>query len=407
MRVLLSGGGTGGHVYPILAVVDELTRDEGRRTGDERRRTKDEGPIAEREADVEARGAPDASSVGGGRSAVVALLYVGEAGGAEEELARRAGIPFRAIVSGQVRGQTPWGALRSLLRMRRGAAQCRAILAEFRPDVALLTGGYVTAPVAWAAWRVHVPTLIYLPDVTPGDSIRWTSPLATRVAVSFPEAARYFGAKAVVTGYPVRREFFTGERAAARARWGLRADLPVLLVMGGSRGARSINRALTAALPALLPHCQIVHISGTLDWPAVEQAAGALRGQELADRYHPYPYLHELPTVLAAADLVVARAGAATLAEFPAVGLPAILAPYPYSGQHQDANAAYLTERGAAITIRDHELAARLAPTVLELLGSPQRMAAMAQAARALARLDAAANIVRELYRLAAYEPTQ
>lgn len=372
-------------------MVDELTKDEGRGT-------KDESPVAELAAEAGPRGKP---------SAAVSLLYVGEAAGAEEELARRADIPFRAIASGQVRGQTPWAALRSLLRMRRGAAQCRAILAEFRPDVALLTGGYVTAPVAWAAWRAHVPTLIYLPDITPGDSIRWTSPLATRVAVSFPEVARYFGAKAVVTGYPVRREFFTSERAAARAQWGLRPDLPVLLVMGGSRGARSINRALTAALPTLLPQCQIVHISGTLDWPAVEQAASALRGQELAERYHPYPYLHELPAALAAADLVVARAGAATLAEFPAVGLPAILAPYPYSGQHQDANAAYLAERGAAITIRDHELAARLAPTVLELLGSPQRMAAMAQAARALARPDAAANIVRELYRLAAPESAQ
>jgi len=355
------------------------------------------------------------------------LLYVGEAGGAEEELARRAGIPFRAIETGQVRGRSLRVALSSFLRMRRGAAQCRAILTEFRPDVILLTGGYVAAPVAWAAWRMRIPTLIYLPDVTPGDSIRWTSRLATRVAVSFPEVARYFGKKAVVTGYPVRRELLTTERDAARAALGLQADLPVLLVMGGSRGARSINRALTAALPALLPRCQVVHVSGTLDWPEVEKAAVAFRhGRtanqgatrsvsvsnrpqtedagapgELATRYHAYPYLHEMPAALAAADLVVARAGAATLAEFPAAGLPAILAPYPYSGQHQDANAAYLTDRGAAVTVKDADLAARLAPTVLELLDAPERMAAMARAARALARPDAAANIAHALRQLA------
>jgi UDP-N-acetylglucosamine--N-acetylmuramyl-(pentapeptide) pyrophosphoryl-undecaprenol N-acetylglucosamine transferase len=319
-------------------------------------------------------------------------------------LARRAGIPFRAIETGQVRGRSLRGALSSFLRMRRGATQCRVILTDFRPDVVLLTGGYVAAPVAWTAWRMRVPTLIYLPDVTPGDSIRWTSRLATQVAVSFPEVARYFGDKAVVTGYPVRRELFTTERSAARAALGLPASglnqIPVLLVMGGSRGARSINRALAAALPALLPRCQIVHISGTLDWPEMEKLSGSLP-PELADRYHAYPYLHEMPAALAAADLAVARAGAATLAEFPAVGLPAILAPYPYSGQHQDANAAYLADRGAAVTLKDAELAARLAPTVLGLLDAPERLAAMAQAARALSRPDAAANIANELRRLA------
>jgi UDP-N-acetylglucosamine--N-acetylmuramyl-(pentapeptide) pyrophosphoryl-undecaprenol N-acetylglucosamine transferase len=379
-------------VYPILAVVDEL-----RKTGG---------------ADPADAGGRGRGSGGRGQESEVALCYVGEAGGAEEELTRRAGIPFRAIETGQVRGRSLRVALQSFLRMRRGAAQCRAILTEFRPDVVLLTGGYVAAPVAWTAWRMRVPTLIYLPDVTPGDSIRWTSRLATRVAVSFPEVTRYFGTKAVVTGYPVRQALFTTDRTAARGALGLRTDLPVLLVMGGSRGARSINRALEAALPTLLPRCQIVHISGTLDWPEVEKAAAALRSRsaqgaagaapsEWADRYHAYPYLHEMPAALAAADLGVARAGAATLAEFPAVGLPAILAPYPYSGQHQDANAAYLADRGAAVTLKDAELAARLAPTILGLLDAPERLAAMAKAARALSRPDAAANIADELYRLA------
>lgn len=292
-----------------------------------------------------------------------------------------------------------WTAVNSLLRMRRGAAQCAAIVREFRPDVVFITGGYVAAPVAWAAWRAHVPLMIYLPDVTPGQAIRWTSRLATRVAVSFPEVAHHFGDKAVVTGYPVRQELFTLDRAAARKALGLDPDLPVLLVMGGSRGARSINRAIEAALPTLLPRCQVIHVSGQLDWPAVEKTAKQAP-KALAHRYRAYPYLHEMPTALAAADLVIARAGAATLAEFPALGLPSILVPYPYSGQHQDANAAFMVKHGAALVLSDGDLAGKLTSTVLTLLGAPDLLMAMSEAASRLACRDAAANIVKELHQL-------
>jgi UDP-N-acetylglucosamine--N-acetylmuramyl-(pentapeptide) pyrophosphoryl-undecaprenol N-acetylglucosamine transferase len=308
---------------------------------------------------------------------------------------------------------------RNLARMRRGAAQSAAAIREFRPDVIFVTGGYVAAPVAWAAWqaRPRVPLLIYLPDLTPGLSIRLTSWLAACVAVSFIETASYFPGKAVVTGYPVRSELFTIDRASARKALILTGDLPVLLVFGGSRGARSINRALVAALPALLPHCQVLHISGELDWPWIAEQFGlevsdsrstqcATRSLQSAianlERYHPYPYLHEeMLQALVAADLVVARAGASVLGEFPAAGLPSILVPYPYAGQHQDANAAYLAERGAAVVVEDSELPARLAATVLDVLASPGKLEAMAAAASSLARPDAAENIVHELCRLA------
>lgn len=332
------------------------------------------------------------------------IRYVGEAGGAEEVLAGRAGIPFSAVETGQILGRAPWVVARNLAHMARGARRCADILAEFKPDVVFITGGYVTAPVAWAAWRVrpHVPLLIYLPDLTPGQAIRLTSRLADAVAVSFPEVAPFFPGKAVVTGYPVRPELLAADRAAARAALRLDADLPALLVFGGSRGARSINRALVAALPQLLPLCQVVHISGELDWPWVAEQRFALRAGPSAARYQAYPYLHdEMVQALAAADLVIARAGASVLGEFPAVGLPSILAPYPYAGQHQDANAAYLAGHGAAIVLPDHALADRLAPTVLELLAAPERMAAMAAAARSLARPEAAAAIAHELHQLA------
>lgn len=329
--------------------------------------------------------------------------YAGQVGGIEEELAQRAGIAFSAIATGQIRGRGPVAVANSLLKMARGVRQCRALIRDFGPDVVFLTGGYVAAPVAWAAWRARVPTLIYLPDLTPGQAIRLTSRLADRVAVSFPEVAAYFPGKAVVTGYPVRAELLAGSKTAARQAFNLTATAPVLLVFGGSRGARSINQALVAALPLLLPRCQVVHVSGQLDWPWVEQAAAGLP-PELQARYHPYAYLHaEMTQALVAADLAIARAGASTLGEFPACSLPSILVPYPFAGQHQDANAAYLADRGAARVIPDAELAHRLGPTVLGLLDAPADLAALAQAAAALAQPEAAKNIAWELCHLAGH----
>ena len=267
-------------------------------------------------------------------------------------MADREGIPFVAVSTGQIRGRAPWVMARNLGRMRRGVQECGALIRQWRPDAVFMTGGYVAAPVAWAAHRARprVPLLIYLPDLTPGQAIRVTSRLAQKVAVSFPEAVHYFGKKAVVTGYPVRADLFSIQKHEAWQALGLSADLPVLLVFGGSRGARSINRAVVDTLPELLQRCQVLHISGQTDWPAVQEAtSGGRLAPELRARYHPHPYLNDMVHALIAADLVVARAGAATLGEFPAARLPAILVPYPYAGQHQDANAAYLTDRGAAI----------------------------------------------------------
>jgi UDP-N-acetylglucosamine--N-acetylmuramyl-(pentapeptide) pyrophosphoryl-undecaprenol N-acetylglucosamine transferase len=313
--------------------------------------------------------------------------------------------------------------------MVRGAKQCGKIIQEFKPDVALVTGGYVAAPLAWAAWRARprVPLLIFLPDLTPGLSIRLTSRLAAEVAVSFPEVTDCFPGKAVVTGYPVRPELLATDRAEARKAFGLQDDLPVLLVFGGSRGSTSVNRALVSALPELLQHCQVVHISGQADWswvadrfglsrspvrtesgqspdPDSTGSAATGRGSAIAyrERYHPFAYLNEeMVHALAAADVVVARAGASVLGEFPAVGLPSVLVPYPHAGQHQGVNAAFLAQHGAAMIVPDEDLPMRLAPTILQLLSSPERLRAMSQAAASLARPDAADNIAQELHKLA------
>jgi len=337
----------------------------------------------------------------------VEFRYAGEAGGIEQTLAEREGIPFVAVSTGQLRGRAPWVVARNLGRMAQGTRECGALIREWRPDAVFMTGGYVAAPVAWAAYqaRPRVPLLIYLPDLTPGRAIQVTSRLAHKVAVSFPEAMGYFGDKAVVTGYPVRADLFTTQKHAAWQAFGLSADLPVLLVFGGSRGARSINQAIIDALPELLQHCQVLHVSGQTDWPAVQQAvSGDWLAPELRVRYHPHPYLHDMVHALIAADLVVARAGAATLGEFPAAQLPAILVPYPHAGQHQEANAQYLASRGAAMVVADSDIRHQLKQTVLGLLGRPEQLQSMAAAAAALARPDAADNIADELLRMTGAE---
>jgi len=293
--------------------------------------------------------------------------------------------------------------------MTAGFAQSLGIVRDFSPDVVLVTGGYVCAPVAAAAWLRRVPLLVLLPDLEPGLAVRALSRLAKRVAVSFPEVANYFDpSKVVMAGYPVRAEFFAAERAegrkdSLRKAFGLEEGLKTVTVFGGSRGARSINLALSQGLESLLglaPFCQVIHICGPLDAEWVMENRAQLP-EQLRNRYRAYSYLHEeMPSALAAADLAVARAGAATLGEFPAQGLPSILVPYPYAGQHQELNADYLVSRGAAVKIADAELGERLLPTILELLNDEQALAEMSERARALARPDAAQRIAEELEQL-------
>jgi len=207
--------------------------------------------------------------------------------------------------------------------------------------------------------------------------------------------------KVVVTGYPVRQGLHAMNRALARDQFGLAQDMPVLLVLGGSRGARSINEAVRGALPELLGMAQVVHITGPTDYAAMRGAGDGLP-DPLRPRYRVYAYLYEeMRLALASADLAVARAGAATLGEFPAVGLPAILVPYPYAGPNQEVNARYLISRGAAEMVRDGDLASSLLPTVRALLGDAERLASMASAAQGLAVPGAAAAIAAQLADLA------
>ncbi len=333
----------------------------------------------------------------------IEFRYAGTAAGVEAKLATRAGLPFSPIQAGQIRIANPVRLVRNSALLLRGGMQARRLMRSWQPDVVFVTGGYVCAPVVWAASRSNIPILIYLPDVTPGLAVERLAGYATLIAVTFPEVAEFFPDKAIVTGYPIRQELRERaiSRTDARIQFDLQVDLPTLFIFGGSRGARSINIAVAAMLAELLQHAQVIHVTGTLDWPVAQKRASALTEAQL-QRYRVFPYLaDDFITALSAADIVIARAGAATLGEFPALGLPVILVPLPISGGHQFPNAAYLADHNAAVIVDDADMDTLLLPAILELVHDEDRLAAMSVASAALARPDAADRIAQAILHLA------
>lgn len=318
----------------------------------------------------------------------------------EAELVARAGIPFTAIHGGGVHGVGGLKFFTNALNLLRGVVEALQLLRTFRPQAVFVTGGFVTAPVALAAWLSRAPVLMYLPDIEPGLALQFIARLARTIAVTVADSRKYFDArKVVVTGYPTRPELRAANRAQAIEQLGLSPARRTVLVTGGSRGARSINRAVLAALPEWLREWQVIHLTGSLDWAEAEQARAALPA-ELRAHYHAFPFLNEMGLALAAADVAVSRAGASALGEYPLFGLPAVLVPYPFAWRYQKVNADYLVQRGAAVRVNDEALAAQLAPTVRALLNDPERLARMKQAAQAAAVPDAARRIADALLAL-------
>ena len=366
VRLIISGGGTGGHVYPALAVTQALTQ---------------------QRADID-------------------LLWVGSVGGMEQSLVEHEGLTFEAISAGGLRGKNPLAMTGGLWQLSQGYRQSRQIIRRFRPDVLFITGGYVCVPVTLAAWRTELPLIIYLPDIEPGLAIKFLARFANRVAVTASEAQQFFKpGLTVVTGYPVRAALWqqaqVGAKIAARKRLGLTDSRPLLLVFGGSQGARSLNKAITQDLERYLEVCQIIHVTGRLDAAWVQDRWAALSPAQQA-RYRVSAYLHDdMTTALLAADLAVSRAGASTLGEFPAVGLPAILVPYPYAGAHQQLNADYLATHQAAVVIDDAALNSKLRPTVMNLVQNQDKLMAMRHASQALAQPTAAQKLAQEILELA------
>jgi UDP-N-acetylglucosamine--N-acetylmuramyl-(pentapeptide) pyrophosphoryl-undecaprenol N-acetylglucosamine transferase len=351
--IVIAAGGTAGHVVPALAIADAL-----RALG----------------AQVE--------FIGGER--------------AEAELVPAAGYPFHPLRVAGLDRSNPLRALHALLLSARATGRARRLLKRIGADAVLGGGGYVAGPVGLAARTLRLPLVLTEADSHLGVSNRLLAPFAARVCLAFPIPGRS-GRKWLVTGRPVPRGTDSGDREAARERLGIPSEGPCLLVFGGSLGARRLNEAAVEAFGAAAP-CAVLHASGRRDYDDLRVRLASLGSPP---HYRLVAYIEPFADALAAADLAVAREGGSVF-ELAAAGLPSILVPYPHAtGNHQQENARFMEEAGAAVLISDAELdGPRLAREVGGLLAAPQRMAEMSNAARAVAKPDAAERVAGELLSL-------
>jgi len=331
------------------------------------------------------------------------LLWIGGEGGIEVNLLIREKIPFKTIPAAGLHGVGLRALPGNLWQIFKGFFAARKLIKDFHPQAMLFTGGYLAVPVALAgrviSSRFRPRTLLYVPDIEPGLALRTIARLSDQIALTVEESMNYFTSpsKLRVTGYPTRPDLNILGVEEARRVFRLVSNIPTLLVFGGSKGARSINHALMDILPELLVDYQVIHISGHLDWSEIEAAKTRLPS-ELASRYRAYTYLHEeMGAALRVSDLVVSRAGASVLGEFPMFGLPAILVPYPYAWRYQKVNADYLAERGASVRLNDESLGDQLLPTVFSILHDENRLKSMADSARALDKPESSTQIANLL----------
>jgi len=333
------------------------------------------------------------------------ILWVGGEGGMEKELLIQYNIPFAAIPAAGLHGVGIPALPGNLLRLTRGWFEARKIIKEFKPDVLFFTGGFIAAPVALAGR--HIPSIVFLPDIEPGFALKALIHFGSYIATSTEISKKYIpDSKSVtISGYPLRKEMMTWTREKGRTALGLSKKQRVLLVSGGSKGALSINRALFTILPELLKDMQIIHISGTANWEATQKVKHNL-DKDLSKNYFTFPYLFEkMGAALASANLVVSRAGASTLGEYPYFGLPAILVPYPYSWRYQKSNAQYLVENGGALMITNEELPTHLLGAIKNLMSDYKHLSSMKKAMHKLSNPNAAEKIAAIIINISQSEP--
>ncbi len=352
MRVIVAGGGTGGHVIPALAIAQELR--------------------SRYHADV---------------------VFVGTRRGIETRLVPAAGFELRLIEIGALNRVDFATRLKTLLDLPRACSASAKLIREFRPDVMIGVGGYASGPAMLVAALMNIPTIAFEPNLVPGFANRLLAPTIRAAAVHFEQTCHYFR-NCHLTGVPVRREFFNVPPRPKDAP-------PTLLVFGGSQGAHAINRAVIDALPkliAVLPPIHIIHQTGERDYPEAQAAyLSTMVSAEVS------PFIDDMPGAFARADLLICRSGASTVAEVTAAGKPAIFIPLPTAADdHQRHNAATLAAAGAAQLLPQSELSPeKLVSEVVSLLGDRAALTRMSQALRGFAHPDAAATIASLAVRVA------
>jgi len=371
MRVLVSGGGTGGHIYPALAIATQL-------------RTQHQAEI----------------------------LFLGSDDGLENEIVPAAGFRLATVKAGKLRRYLSFKTITGVLRIPLGMIQAFRIVRKFRPDAAFTSGGYVAVPAALATRLNGVPLLLHQQDVPPNLSNRLAAPLATRISVAFADSLPYFPArKTLVLGNPIRQSMLDVRATTpqqARTSLGFDAATPLLLVTGGSQGARHLNQIVCHALPQHLAHCQVLQISGKDLYNETRSLANSVladQDEALQQRYRLVPYLNEeMPLAMQAADLVLCRSGASTLTELAILGKPSILVPLPpaIGSSPQEANAAMFGRKQAALVILNDDLKPEiLVERVKSILTSSTLLEAMSQAVSEFAKPEATQDITKEIIKIA------
>ncbi len=371
MRVLVSGGGTGGHIYPALAVAMQLRE--------------------EYQAEI---------------------LFLGSDDGLETEIVPAAGFRLATIKAGKLRRYISWETITGVMRVPVGMVEAINLVGQFRPGVAFTSGGYVAVPAGLAARFERVPLLMHQQDVPPNLSNRLVAPLATRISVAFADSLAYFPArKTLQLGNPLRQAMLDVRQTPpqeARRALGFERQEPLLLVTGGSQGARHLNQTVGKALPDLLAHCQVLQISGNALYNETrELCESALAAQDgvVRRRYRLVAYLNEeMPLALQAADLVLCRSGASTLSELAALGKPSILVPLPpaIGSSPQEANAEMFGRNQAARVMKDGDLKPQvLVENVTSILASSTLLEAMSNAASSFAKPQATQEIAAEIVKIA------
>lgn len=359
MRVILSGGGTGGHIYPAVTIAKTIA---GLEKSD--------------------------------------ILFVGTKQGLEADLIPKEGFDFATIDVRGLERRLSWANAVTLYKTLGSLWHSRRIIKQFKPDIVIGTGGYVCGPVLLAASLAGIPTIIQEQNVIPGITNKILARFVDKIAVGYAEAGRYFAkpGKVVVTGNPVRSEVMTANREEGISQLGLDPSKLTLLAAGGSRGARSINTAMITVHKhfAGRPDIQILHVTGQSEYNSL---VGNFKQQSIdisnIGNIIIKPYLYNMPYALAAADIAVFRAGAIGLAELTARGIPSILIPYPYAAEnHQEFNARVLEKHGAAAVIGDSELTGELlVETIEKMVNNRAKLIEMAKASLELGRPQAAEAI--------------
>lgn len=333
-KILLSGGGTMGSVSPLLAVCQEIKKIE---------------------AEAE-------------------FMFLGTRNGPEKAVVESYKITFRAIASGKLRRYFDWRNFSDPFRIVSGFFQARMILKEFKPEVVLVAGAFVGVPVVWVAWLMRIPVLVHQQDIEIGLANKLMAPFAKKISVSFDVSLKEFPAgRTVLTGNPIRQEFYSCDRLKSLDFFKLKAELPTILITGGGTGSKKINSVMAQALPKLVKFCQVIHTTGIGKSFVFE-----------SDNYRQYEFLsHEMPEALCVADLVIARAGLSTLTELSVCAKPAII--IPLYKTHQEFNAKHYQKHNAIIMLSEPSLKAEMFVSLIrELLADKNKLAVLSENIRTI-----------------------